>query len=93
MYWKILNGNKQESIHASREHLLDHFKKIKAGNHDSDAESNEMVNNNAQINDNLEINCGITLKETEENVDMFVLYSVNTTRFVKKTNLIVLTLY
>ena len=68
MYWKILNGNKQEAINASREHLFDYFKKINAGNNDSDAERNEMVNNNAQINDNLEINCRITLKEIEENV-------------------------
>ena len=55
MHWKILNGNKQEVINASRGHLFDYFKKINAGNLNSDAESNEEVNNNAQINENLDV--------------------------------------
>ena len=67
-YWKILNGSKQETIKASQEQLFDYFKEVNISNHHTDADTNDMVNENAQINDNLEINCRITLNEIETNV-------------------------
>ena len=67
-YWKILNGSKQETIKASQEQLFDYFNDVNISNHHTDAETNDMVNENAQINDNLEINCRITLNEIETNV-------------------------
>ena len=47
-YWKILNGSKQEAIKASGEQLFDYFKEVNTSNHHTDAETNDMVNENAQ---------------------------------------------
>ena len=67
-YWQILKGSKQETIKASQEQLFDYFKEVNISNHHTDAETNDMVNENAQINDNLEINCRITVNEIKTNV-------------------------
>ena len=67
-YWKILNGNKQEAIKCSTEHLFDFFKTVNSGDYDGENGNVDLSNIDAQNIDNDEINGRITLNEILENV-------------------------
>lgn len=64
-----MNGNKQEAIKCSTEHLFDFYKTVNSGDHVREKNENEDLSNiDAQNIDNDEINGRITLHEILENV-------------------------